>query len=81
MGDSQKSGLYCEACGVYLGGNNEPIKEGPHAGARPTDLTQYCLETGQQESVIESAVQPVYCGYCDHYGNHVTANCVLPIVN
>lgn len=76
---SDKTGLYCRACGLYLGDNNAPIKDGPHAGKRPTDLTQYCLETGRQEEVFQNATESVYCGYHDEYGNHATENCWLPV--
>ncbi len=44
--------LKCAGCGKYLGDNNSIIKDGPHAGARPTDLTTYCEKTKHQEAVI-----------------------------
>lgn len=44
--------LYCAACSKTLGNNNDPIKDGPHAGARPSDLTTYCEQTGRMEMVM-----------------------------
>lgn len=44
--------LVCAACGEHLGDNNAPIKDGPHAGPRPTDLTAYCRKTNKHEKVI-----------------------------
>jgi hypothetical protein len=44
--------LFCGGCDRYLGDNNEPVKNGPHAGARPTDMTVSCEVTGKQEQVV-----------------------------
>jgi hypothetical protein len=49
-----KASLHCAACGKYLGDNNALITSGPHAGARPTDLTVFCEQTKQQEFVVDA---------------------------
>lgn len=55
MPDFPRVDLECAYCGQPLGDNNEPIREGPHKGLRPTDLTAYCAASGRDEQVVISA--------------------------
>lgn len=56
--------LHCAACGKYLGDNNDPIQDGPHKGARPTDMTQHCDSTGRQEGVVLRYPNPAHALDC-----------------
>lgn len=40
-----------------------------------------CSNDNNFNSDCECSVDLVWCGYCDSWTKHGTANCVLPIVN
>lgn len=52
VADASPLSLVCERCGRGHGDNNALITDGPHRGARPTDLTVYCEVSGRQERVV-----------------------------